>query len=141
MDLSIIRKGLLAIREKFCRIQEMTAGIDATALQEEIEAVVAERGVVIDQIADQRRMLTAADPAWEREAARSRALADIMHDIDRIILSVKAMDDRIAAACARRLAVIRNEMKGIYHHSRAAYAYTSHARPSYRNAQWNNALS
>ena len=135
MDLSSTQKGLLAIREKFSRIQELTAGIDATAEQEKIEAVVAERGAVIEQITDCRRELAKADPAWERNAVKHPPLADIMREIDRIILGVKAMDDRVSSALSRRLSVLRNDMMGIYHHSRAARAYTVHTRPLYRSAR------
>jgi hypothetical protein len=128
MDMTGIKNRLLAIRDKFQRIQLLTGSVDDEYDQSALDSLVAERGRLIDEITSEHKTLGIQDAEWERKARRNKMLSDLMQDIERTVYAIKSMDDTLAVLLNRQLAKIKAEMKGLYHHSRAAYAYATHTQ-------------
>jgi DNA repair exonuclease SbcCD ATPase subunit len=128
MDIQSIKNGLLSILDKFRRIHGLTRSLREDFEQETIDTVVAERGALIDAIISERKSLSVQDADWERKAQRTQILADLMKEIEQTVLAIKSMDDKLAALMTRQLEKIKAELKGLYHHSRATYAYAAQAQ-------------
>ena len=133
MNTATIREKLASIREKYRAILQITAALGSAPERETLDTALARRADILNAITGERRTLDSISDCWLDNARGNNVLAGIVGEIVATIRSIADMDAVLTENVTLSLNKTRDEIRTMYHTSRAAYAYSAHSMPSYRH--------
>lgn len=124
MHATQLRRRLDAIRSRYNSVHEITSRLGLNPAQESLDTALTQRAIILADLVPEQIEVTRELGSVDRTSSEAAAIDALVDEIHGTVESICALDIRLEKTVRGRMDDNREELRSLYHSSRAARAYT-----------------